>query len=238
MSLIISAEKRAVVGRKNWQTRAAGVVPAVVYGPNMKAQSVAVDRKTLVSAFREAGESTLVDLIVNGNQSLKVLIQDLQYDPMTSEVIHADFRAVDLTKEITANIKLYFVGDAPAVKELGGVMVHALDEIEVRALPTALVSKIEVDVAKLKTFEDAIKISDLVLPPGIVVVDDLNQTIAVVAPPRSEEELAELDKTVEVDVTAVEVEKKEKKEGEEASEGDEGTEGKKEEKKEEKKDKK
>lgn len=213
MSLTISAEKRAVVGRKNWQTRAAGVVPAVVYGPNIKSQSVAVDRKTLVSVFREAGESTLVDLTVNGGQPLKVLIQDLQYDPMTSEVIHADFRAVDLTKEITANIKLYFIGEAPAVKELGGIMVHAVDEIEVRALPTALVSKIEVNVAKLKTFEDAIKIFDLVLPPGVVVVGDLNQTVAVVAPPRSEEELAELDKAVEVDVTAVEVEKKEKKEG-------------------------
>jgi len=212
MSITISAEKRDIIGRDNWQTRAAGSVPAVVYGPNMEAKNVSVDRKALFSAFREVGESTLVDLLINGDQPLKVLIQDLQHDPMTSEIIHVDFRAVDLTKEITANIKLHFVGEAPAVKELGGTMVHALDEIEVKALPTALVSSLEVDVSKLKTFEDSFKISDLVLPAGVTAVDELNQTIALVAPPRSEAEMAELDKAAEIDVTAVEVEKKEKKE--------------------------
>lgn len=222
------------MGRDNWQTREGGSVPAVVYGSAMEPKNVAVDRKALFNAFREAGESTLVDLLINGDQPIKVLIQDLQYDPMTSEIIHADFRVVDLTKEITAEIKLHFVGESPAIKELGGIMVHAMVEIEVRALPTALVSALEVDISKLKTFEDTIKISDLVLPAGITVVDDLNQTIALVAPPRTEAELAELDKAVEVDVTAVEVEK-EKKEGTEDSEGKEGAEGKKEEKKEEKK---
>jgi large subunit ribosomal protein L25 len=233
MSITLSAEKRELAGRKNWQTREAGAVPAVVYGPNTQPQSVAVDRKALAVVFRQAGESTLVDLNINGNQPLKVLIQDLQYDPLTSEIIHADFRAVDLTKEITADIKLHFVGEAAAVKELGGTMVHALDKIKVRALPTALVASIEVDVSKLKTFEDSFKISDLVLPAGITVVDDANQTIAVVAPPRSEEELAALDKAVEMDVGAVEKVEKEKKEGEEVAE-----EVKEENKKDEKKDKK
>jgi len=221
MSISISAEKREVVGRDNWKTRAAGAVPAVVYGPNMEPKSVAVDRKALFSAFREAGESTLVDLLINGDQPLKVLIQDLQYDPMTSEIIHADFRAVDLTKEITANIKLHFVGEAPAIKELGGTMVHALVELEVSALPTALVSSLEVDISKLKTFEDSFKVSDLVLPAGITAINDSNQTIALVAPPRTEAEIADLNKAVEVDVGAVEVEKEKKKEGEEAVEGEE-----------------
>jgi large subunit ribosomal protein L25 len=199
----------------------------VIYGPATEPKSVSVDRKALLLAYRAAGESTLVDLSLDGGKPLKVLIQDLQYDPLTSEIIHADFRAVDLTKEITANIKLHFVGEAAAVKELGGTMIHALDEIEVRALPTALVHSIDVDVSKLKTFDETIKVADLVLPSGITLVDDLNETIAVVAPPRSEEELAELNKAVEVDVTAVEVEKKEKKEEEEAAEGAAPTEEKK-----------
>ncbi|MFA6132217.1 MAG: 50S ribosomal protein L25 [Patescibacteria group bacterium] len=220
MPITLSAEKREAIGRDNWKNRAAGLVPAVVYGSNIQPKNVAVDRRALTVAFNEAGESTLVDLTVNGDQPVKVLIQDLQFDPLTLETIHVDFRAVDLTKEITANIKLNFIGEAPAVKELGGTMVHALVEIEVRALPTALVHSIDVDVTKLKTFEDAVKISDLILPAGITLVDDLNDTIAVVAPPRSEAELAELDKAVEGDVTAVEVEKKEKKEGDEA-EGEE-----------------
>jgi len=214
MSITISAEKRVVIGRDNWKTRADGFVPAIVYGPAMEPKNVSVNRKALVVAFREAGESTLVDLVINGDQPVKVLIQDLQFDPMSSEIIHADFRAVDLTKEIVAKIKLEFIGEAPAVKELGGTLVQALNEIEVRALPQSLVHLIEVDISKLKTFDDAIHISDLTLPAGIAAVDDLGDTVALVSPPRSEAEMAELDKTLEIDVNAVEVAKKEKKEGE------------------------
>jgi len=214
MSISISAEKREAIGRDNWKNRADGKVPAVVYGPNMEPKNVLVDRKALFTSYREAGESTLVDLVTNGDQALKVLIQDLQYDPMSSEVIHADFRAVDLTKEITAKIKLRFINEAPAVKELSGTLLHALDEIEVSALPTALVANIDVDISTLKTFDDVIHISDLILPEGVRSIDGLGETVAVVAPPRSEEEMSELSKTVEIDVAAVEVAKKEKKEGE------------------------
>jgi len=214
MSITISAEKRVVIGRDNWKTRAEGFVPAVVYGPAMEPKNVSVDRKALVLAFREAGESTLVDLVVNGDQAVKVLIQDLQFDPMSSEIIHADFRAVDLTKEITAKIKLEFIGESAAVKELGGTLVQALNEIEVRALPQNLVHLIEVDISKLKTFDDTIHISDLTFPTGVAAVDDLGDTVALVTPPRSEEEMAELDKALDIDVNAVEVAKKEKKEGE------------------------
>lgn len=208
MSILIHANKREIFGRDNWKTRAAGAVPAVIYGPAMEPKNVSVDKKEFLNAFRAAGESALVDLIVNSGEPIKVLIQDAQYDPITSEIIHADFRAVDLTKEITAKIKLRFVGEAPAVKELGGTMVHALDEIEARALPAALVSSIEVDISRIRTFDDAIKIGDLVLPPGIVIVNEMNETVAIVTPPRSEEELAALGEAVVEDVSAIEVEKK------------------------------
>jgi large subunit ribosomal protein L25 len=236
MSIAISATKREANSHANYIARGAGFVPAIVYGPGFEPKNISVDRKALIVAYKQTGESTLVDLEIAGEKLVKVLIQDLQFDPLSSEIIHVDFRAVDLTKEITAKIKLRFVGEAPAVKELGGTFVHALDEIEVKALPTALVSSLEVDISKLKTFDDAIRISDLVLPAGITAVDDLNETLAVVDPPRSEEEMAELSKAVDIDVNAVEVAEKEKKEGEEAAEGKDKDAGKKEAGKEVKKD--
>ncbi|MFH1253117.1 MAG: 50S ribosomal protein L25 [Candidatus Uhrbacteria bacterium] len=231
MSISISANKREIIGRANNKSRLAGLVPAIVYGSNMQPKNISVDRKALTTAYKEAGESTLIDLVVEGDQSLKVLLQDLQRDPLLGEIIHVDFRAVDLTKEIITEIKLRFIGEAPAVKELGGTLVHTTDEIKVRALPAALVASLEVDISKLKTFEDAVRISDLVLPAGITAVDDAEDTLAIVTPPRSEAEMDELNKAVEHDVAAVAVAEKEKKTDEKAADGKEEKEKKEEKKK-------
>ena len=118
MSIPLSATKRQIGNNVIYQGRAAGLVPAVVYGSGIEPKNVFVEIRNFVSVFKEAGESTLVDLNIEGEPMVKVLIQDLQRDPLSSEIIHADFRAVDLTKEITAEIKLRFVGEAAAVKEL------------------------------------------------------------------------------------------------------------------------
>ncbi len=229
-TITIQATTRTAIGRKNYALRSAGQVPAVLYGTEKDPQSVTVDRKALSLAFRQAGESTLVDLVIDNETPVKVLIQDLQVDPIYSEIIHADFRRVDLNKPIEAEIKLHFVGEAPAVKELGGTMVHAISEIRVTALPTDLVPSIDVDVSTLKTFDDTIHLKDLVLPPGLTVEDDLEETIALVAAPRSEEELAELDRAVEEDVGAIEVAGKKEEEGAAEEAVEEGAKEKKEEK--------
>ncbi len=217
-TISLQATKRDIKGRKNYALRGNGRVPAVLYGAGQTPTSVAVDRKAFASAFKQAGESTLVDLVIDSAAPVKVLIQDLQTDPIYNEIIHADFRSVDLTKPIEAEVKLHFLGEAPAVKELGGTMVHAEDTIRVKALPQNLVPSIDVDVTALKTFDDAVRVKDLVMPNGVEVVDDAEMTLALVEPPRSEAELAELDKAVEMDVGAVEVAGKKEKEGEEGAE--------------------
>ncbi|HBP00163.1 MAG: 50S ribosomal protein L25 [Candidatus Uhrbacteria bacterium GW2011_GWF2_41_16] len=217
-TITLQAVKRTLSGRKTFKLRSQGQVPAILYGVGTEPVSISLDRKALISAFRESGESTLVDLSIENTSPIKVLIQDLQYDPLRHELIHADFRSVDLSKTVRAEIKLHFVGEAPAVKALAGILVHAADSIEVEAFPQALVSSIDVDISVLQTFDDVIHLSDIKFPEGIKPVDELETTIAVVTPPRSEAELADLNKTVDVDVTAVEVAKREKKEEEPAEE--------------------
>jgi large subunit ribosomal protein L25 len=211
-TLSLQAKKRTLIGRKTYQLRNEGIIPAVVYGVGIEPINIEVAHNEFAKAFKNAGESTIVELTVGEGKPLHVLIQDTQTDPMQGLYVHADFRAVDMTKKIEAEVKLTFVGESPAVKGLGGTLVHPLDEIRVRALPMDLVSHIDVDVSKLVTFEDQISVKDLPVPEGVEVLEDANATVALVAAPRSEAELAELDKAVDIDVTAVEKVEKEKKE--------------------------
>ena len=128
-----------------------------------------------------AGESTLIDLVVGGKSEGKVLIKDNQYHPVNDNIIHVDFYEVDMSKEINAEIPLHFVGESKAVKEAGGALIRSINEIEVKCLPTALVNHIDVDISMLKTFDDVIKIHDLVLPAGIKLAHDTDDVVANIA---------------------------------------------------------
>lgn len=206
----IEAKTREIRGRKTSALRADGLVPAVMYGFETEPKNIELDRNAFVKVYAQAGESTVVDLEIDG-KSHPVLIAEIQRDPLTDFITHADFRRVDPKRKIEANIPLKLIGMAPAVKELGGTLLQTLEEVEVMSLPDALVHEIEVDVAKLATFDDVIRVKDLVVPAGIEIKSDLEQAVASVQPPRSEEEMAALDSAVDADVSKVEVltEKKE-----------------------------
>lgn len=167
---------------------ASGLVPAVVYGPKLKVNKlVKVGINELKKAYAEAGESTLIELIVDKKPEGKVLIKDEQRHPVKDNLIHVDFYEVDMTKEVHAEITLHFVGESKAVKELAGVLIRSIGEIEVRCLPTDLVKQIEVDISSLNTFDDVIKIHDLKLPAGIKLVHETDDVVATVAEPKAEE---------------------------------------------------
>jgi len=202
--LIIEAEIREIHGRKTDALRNEGKTPAVVYGFNTEPINITVDRNAAEKLYREAGDSSVIDLKVGGKE-YNVLIQDIQRDVLTGFIIHVDFRSLDMTKTVETTISLIFVGEAPAVKEMGGTLVTASEEIEVRALPSKLVHEIEVNIGSLKTFDDAIRVSDLEIPEGIEVLTNAQATIASVTSPRTAEEMEALDNAVEGDVGAVEV---------------------------------
>lgn len=202
--LIIEAEIREIHGRKTDALRAQGKTPAVVYGFETEPVNITVDRNAAEKLYREAGESSVIDLKVGGKE-YNVLIQDIQRDVLTGFIIHVDFRSLDMTKTVETTISLIFVGEAPAVKEMGGTLVTASEEIEVRALPSKLVHEIEVNISSLKTFDDAIRVGDLEIPEGIEVLTSAQATIASVTSPRTAEEMEALDNAVEGDVGAVQV---------------------------------
>lgn len=189
-----------------------GMIKAVVYGPNAKNASIAVDEKEFKKVFKQAGESSLVELLIDKDKR-PVLIHEIQKDPVSGHVIHIDFYQADLSKEVQVTVPLVFEGLALAEKDLGGTLNKNMLEIEVRGLPQNLPHEIVVNVEGLKTFEDHILVKDLKLPANVKPTKNPDEVVcAVLAPVKIEEELA---KEITEDVESVEKVEKPAKEGEE-----------------------
>lgn len=206
-SFLIEANPREVLGKTVRTLRNQGQLPAVLYGHNVAAQHLAVPAQTFNKIFKEAGESTIVKLKVGASEPVNVLIQDVQRHGTEDTITHIDFYQVSMTEKLKATVPLVFVGESPAVKALGGTLVHVFSEVEVESLPADLPHEIQVDISKLTNFDDAIRIKDLDVDHSKVkiLVENTEQVVASVQPPRSEEELKELSEApVVADVTQVE----------------------------------
>ncbi len=191
MTFTLSALKRTLGGDK---TRAQGQVPAVVYGGTTAPDSIAIDYPKFVKLYRAAGEASLIDLTVDGKDVGKVLIQAVQFDPVNDRVVHFDLRRIDMNKLMTATVELKFTGEPPVVKALGGTLVTNLTSVQVRCLPKDLVSVLTIDLSGLKTYEDVIKVKDVVLPAGVEIISAKeNDLVAKANPALSEDELKALD---------------------------------------------
>jgi large subunit ribosomal protein L25 len=206
-------EGKAKTARKN------GGIPGVLYGHGMKAENVTVDAKKFNKIFSQAGSTSLVTLTVEGGDKYPVLLRDVQFHPVKGHIMHVDYYRVRMDEALRAQVPLHFVGEAPAVKDMGGVLVRNMDEVELEALPQDLPHDIEVSIAGLDSFDKLIRVSDLKLPKGVKLMHEDTEVVALVQPPRTEEELASLAEEVKEDVEAVEGVKKE----EVAAEGEEGS---------------
>lgn len=214
------AKPRSITGKKVKTLRKQGEVPAVLYGYKTDVTPVSVNAREFEKILKAAGESSLVELQLEGGQKKQVLIHDVSRDTLKGVPIHVDFYAVQMDKPIEATVPLSFVGESEAVKALGGVLVKVMQEVVIEALPKDLPHEIEVDISAIKTFEDHILVKHLSLPKGVSLVGNVEQTIVLVEPPRTEAELAALDQAAEVSLEGIEVvgeKEKAESEGEEPS---------------------
>src|SRR3989344_6198006 len=193
--------------------RMQGLIPAVVYGPGVKNANVFVDEKEFIKVFRKAGESSLIELTIEGDKEKRsVLVNESQKVPVSDQIIHIDFFQASLKEEVEVAVPLVFIGEAPAEKELGGTLNKNFLEIEVKALPQNLPHEIVVDVSGLKTFEDHILVKDLKIPANVTVIKGADEIVAAVLPAQKVEE--ELAKEITENVEDIEKVEKPKKEGE------------------------
>lgn len=216
----IKAEKREVVGKSLQTLRQNGILPAVVYGHDFETTSIQVNSKDFEKAYHQAGESSLVYVNLDG-QALPAIVHEAVRDAVTDKFIHADFYKVNLKEKITAAVQLAFTGESLAVKELAGILVKNINEIEVEAFPQDLPHEIEVDISGLKLLKDHLLIKDLRLPTGVELKDKekMEEIVALVQEPISQEELEKQLAVTEAGVEEVEVIKKEEKVDKETAEG-------------------
>lgn len=200
----LKANPRDVLGRKTNQGRRQGLIPAVVYGRGVESANLWVNALDFSRFIKKSGESTMFSLEIDGKNDRNVIIYDIQRDPVTDKVIHIDFFQVRMDEKIETEVELEYIGQSPAVVELGGILVKNLDEIEVKCFPADLPSKIEVDISILKTFEDYIYVKDLKISNRVEIGLEPETVVALVSQPRTEEELAGLSGKVEEDVSKVE----------------------------------
>jgi large subunit ribosomal protein L25 len=192
--------------------RANGMTPAVVYGAGTPSTSLSVPAQQFIKVFKEAGESEIVTLELEGKK-LNVLIHEVQWHPVKDMVMHADFYVVDMNKEIEVAVPIEFTGVSEAVK-LGGVLVKVMYELEIKSMPNNLPHEIMVDISALANLHDQIHVKDLVMPKGVEILNDTDDVICLVEP--AGEEMVE--DVAPIDLSSIEVEKKGKKEEAEEAE--------------------
>lgn len=157
-------------------------IPAVFYGNKEKSVALQVDYQTFRKAYEKAGGNQVIELNIDGKKK-PVLVHEVQYNPLTDKFDHIDFVHVDMNVEVKAQIPVVIVGIAPAVKNLGGILMTLRHDLEVKCLPSDLPHQLEVDVSGLETLHSSMYLSDIKVPAGVKLTgnpDDVVVTVSVV----------------------------------------------------------
>jgi large subunit ribosomal protein L25 len=202
MTITLQVKERKERGKQLLKLRQNGELPAVVYGPKEATVALTLGAKDFEKAFRAAGESSVI-VLSGAGEDKEVLVHDIAYDSLKGSIDHVDFYAVEKGKEVTVTVQLSFIGEAPATK-LGGSLTKALHELEVTAKPAKLPHEIVVDVSVLNTFEDNIRVKDLVVPSDVKIENNPEDMVAVVIEVKDEP----VEEPVAIDMDAIEVEGK------------------------------
>ena len=186
-------------------------LPAVVYGGDKESTPIILNPREIISVLKsESGQNTIFKLKVAGGAEDNVMIFDVQIDPITYNLIHADLMRIAMDVDIEVSVPLRIVGDAKGVVEDGGVLDHSLRELVVSCLPGNIPENIEVDVSELE-MNESIKVEDLLVPPDVTVVTEPDRSVASVVAP-----VTEADLEADLGVEGEEIEGEEPEEGAEA----------------------
>lgn len=213
-------DKRDMASVSPEALRKEGKIPAVFYGPKETSTPIVISTSEFIKVWRKAGESSVISLKATGSTSDKdeheALIHEVDVHPVTEMPRHADFYVIEKGAKVKVHVQLTFDGVSPAVKDLGGILVKVLREVEIEAGAKDLPHELHVDISALVDLKSVIQASALKLPAGVTLVTSPDEIVASIAEAKEEVEEA----PTAVDMSSIEVEKK----GKEAKEGEEGAE--------------
>jgi large subunit ribosomal protein L25 len=175
--------KLAAEPRQKDERLSSDYLPGVIYGRHVKNLSLKLKKSETQKAFQQAGESSLIDLEIEG-KAHQVIIKDVRRGAIKGELVHIDFFQVDMREKVSTSIPLLFVGESRAVKELGGTLIKDLDALDVECLPGDLLENIKVDISVFDSLDSHLKVSDLFLPKGIEVLNPSEALVVSIAAPK------------------------------------------------------
>jgi large subunit ribosomal protein L25 len=215
MAVELNVQKREILGRAVKSLRKKGLIPAELYGHGFNNLHLSVPLRDFSSAFKQAGESSLLKLKIEGekDKEINVLIHDISRHPLTDEILQVDFYQVRMDEKIRTSVPLHFIGEAPAIKEKDGILVKAMQEIEIEALPVNLPQSIEVDLSPLVDIGASIYVKDIKSDKNVKLLVEPDTVVATVTEKAKEEEVPPA-----ITVEEVKIEGEEKKEAKEEEE--------------------
>lgn len=198
--MTIKASLRELKGRKVKQYRREGKLPAAVFGPDLGSMDILVEPKEFSKVFEEYGYNKLFDLEVDGKKH-KVLVKDVQADPVKGSPIHISFYAVNMKKKLVVDVPIVIIGESKAVKNNIGFLVTPVESLTVQCLPTNIPNEITIDISILNAVNDSINVHSVTLPENVEWDSSVNDgtILATIAPPQKEivEEVVETEEDEE-----------------------------------------
>lgn len=175
----LKTEARTIFGKKVKSLRTKGLLPAELYGHGLENRHLSVSEKDFLKVFKEAGENTVVTLVVGKDEKLPVLISEVFYDSLKNRVMTVDFHQIRMDEKIEAEVPVELTGDAPAAKK-GLIVVKVLNAIKVSAVPAKLPHKFEVDIGSLADEGNAIHVKDLAVDKEVKLLIPEDSVIVTV----------------------------------------------------------
>ncbi|MEK7530904.1 MAG: 50S ribosomal protein L25 [Patescibacteria group bacterium] len=198
-ALDIKASKRTALGKGVASLRKGGEMPAVVYGPKQESTPITLNTREFEKLFKMAGESTVINVSIDG-ESVPTLIHEVDHDPLTGTIRHADFYAIVKGQKVQVKVPLTFTGESVAVRDLGANFVKIMHELEVEADPMNLPHELTADISPLLVIGDHVLAKDVVLPAGVVLIEKPDEVVAIAAAANQEEVV---EAPAEVDMAAI-----------------------------------
>ncbi len=197
--LKLKATHRIVLRKKARFLRRQGITPTHLYGHNVKSAALQCDTSELQNLLAHAGKTRLVNLEVDGEKAKIIFVREIQRDVITRELLHVDFYQVKRTEKIAFDVPIVLVGEAPALKFKGRMLVHGINSLSVECLPANVPPQIDIDITRLEEVDQAINVKDIVLDPEIMVHADPEQLVVKI----SEVMVREVEEVPEVAEEAV-----------------------------------
>lgn len=199
----LSVKPREIVGKQVRALRREGWIPLVIYGAHVQPRHMQAEERALRAVISKAGQNRLIRLDTGDGGQHVVITREIQREPISGNFWHIDFMEISLTEKMDIDIPVVLQGVPPLTKSGEGLLIHGLESVAVRVLPTDLIPEIVVDVSNLVNLNDAVHVADLKLGDKIEILTSGEEMLAKLIPVKEEVVAAEAPvATAEVEVVS------------------------------------